>query len=243
MNAEQIFQKANFVYEYRKESEEFYRPYFPNDEAMEAFFVSVFLNEDEERKPRQMMNQIQRFVTLANDIDKIRPGRDPLRILFIRVCLESLCKISGSKKETFFNRFEQCFSDAGKAYILKNFVFSYISVPDTLTGWDKLLFNSHEGYEMTFTDFMRIIRAVRNNLVHDGDYWTMQFFARDSDSTWVVDMRTNEKIIECQEKGEVLTYNFETTMQYEKFVAYFVDACIKFVVDYIDTHSKVVSAV
>ena len=65
MNVEQIFQKANFVHEYRKEIEEFYRPYFPDDEAMEAFFVSIFLNEDEERKPRQMMNQIQRFVTLS----------------------------------------------------------------------------------------------------------------------------------------------------------------------------------
>ena len=238
MNVEQIFQKANFVHEYRKEIEEFYRPYFPDDEAMEAFFVSIFLNEDEERKPRQMMNQIQRFVTLANDIDKIRPGRDPLRILFLRICLESLCEISGSNKKSFYESFERFFSDDGKSYILQNFTFSDISVPDTFTGWDKLLFNSHEGYEMAFTDFMRIIRAVRNNLVHDGDYWTMQFFARDSDSTWLVDMQTDEKIIECQEKGDVLTYNFETTMQYEKFIAYFVDACIKFVVDYMETKYK-----
>lgn len=68
MNVEQIFQKANFVHEYRKEIEEFYRPYFPDDEAMEAFFVSIFLNEDEERKPRQMMNQIQRLVRANNDV-------------------------------------------------------------------------------------------------------------------------------------------------------------------------------
>ena len=171
-------------------------------------------------------------------IDKIRPGRDPLRILFLRICLESLCEISGSNKKSFYESFERFFSDDGKSYILQNFTFSDISVPDTLTGWDKLLFNSHEGYEMAFTDFMRIIRAVRNNLVHDGDYWTMQFFARDSDSTWLVDMQTDEKIIECQEKGDVLTYNFETTMQYEKFIAYFVDACIKFVVDYMETKYK-----
>ena len=55
-------------------------------------------------------------------------------------------------------------------------------------------------------------------------------------------MQTKEKIISCQEKGELLTYNFETTMQYDKFIAYFVDACINFVVDYLEKNNPDVLA-
>jgi hypothetical protein len=43
--------------------------------------------------------QVQRFVTLANEIDKIRPARDGLRILFLKCCMESLATLSGIKNK------------------------------------------------------------------------------------------------------------------------------------------------
>lgn len=96
--------------------------------------------------------------------------------------------------------------------------------------------------KITCTDFLRIIKATRDAVVHDGDYWSMQFFARDSDSTWLTDITTDEQILACQAKGKKLTYSFHTTMQYDKFEYYFVEACINFLQDYIDkeTHYKMV---
>ncbi len=105
MNAEDLFVQVGFVQRFRAESEQFYRPYFENDAKMSYFFFSVFKNDSIDKRPRWMMNDIRRFVSLANDIDNIRPARDPLRILFFRICLEALCKDSGSQKSDFFDTF------------------------------------------------------------------------------------------------------------------------------------------
>ncbi|MBQ9858247.1 MAG: hypothetical protein IJO77_04525, partial [Oscillospiraceae bacterium] len=74
---DKLFKEVNFVFEYREELETFFRPYFEDEQSMYSFFASVFQNDDKDKNPRRIMNQISRFVSLANDIAKIRPGRDP----------------------------------------------------------------------------------------------------------------------------------------------------------------------
>lgn len=242
MNAEELFEEVGFTHEYRSEFEDFFRPYFDTESDLIDFFCAVFKNYKTDKRPRWMMNDIQRFVALADDIDKIRPGRDPLRILFFRVCLEALQKDSGAKKKGFFEKFETYFSEAGKQYILSNFSFTGIGVPEELEGLDRALFNTHENYQLTVMDFLCIIKATRNAVVHDGDYWSMQFFARDNESTWLTSLTTDFDVISCQPKGKELTYYFQTTLQYDQFEYYFVEACIIFLQDYIDkeTHYKMV---
>ena len=73
-------------------------------------------------------------------------------------------------------------------------------------------------------------------VAHDGDYWSMQFFARDNDSTWLTEITTDEQVILCQpaKKGKELTYRFQTTMQYNRFEHYFVEACINYLWNYIE---------
>lgn len=233
MNADSLFEEVGFAYEYRSESEAFYRPYFEDETALFGFFQDVFRNDSFDKRPRWIMNDIVRFVTLANDIEKIRPGRDPLRILFFRICLEAICKDSGSSAKDFYKTFDTFFSEEGEDYILSNFTFSEIYEPDDLTGIEQSLFNDHSDYQLTLQDFMNVIKATRNMVAHDGDYWSMQFFARDNDSTWLTDITTKKQIISCQLGGQDLTYGFHTTMQYEKFEYYFVEACINYLKDYI----------
>lgn len=232
MNAEELFEKVGFTHEYRSEFEHFFRPFFVTGSDLITFFYTVFKNDQVDKRPRWMMNDIQRFVALADDIDTIRPGRDPLRILFFRICLESLCKDSGSKRIDFFESFESFFSEAGKQYVLSHFVFTRVAVPDELTGIGRALFNTHEGYCITLSDFLRIVKATRNTVVHDGDYWSMLFFARDNEFTWLTSMTTDEQIISCQPKGKELTYNFQTTLQYKQFRFYFVEACLNYLKSY-----------
>ena len=73
---------------------------------------------------RQILYQTQRFVSLANNIEKISPNSDGLKILFLRICLESLQSLSSCNKNKFTPIFAKCFSDEGKDYILRNFKLS-----------------------------------------------------------------------------------------------------------------------
>lgn len=115
-----LFDRVGFKFEYRKEMERFYRPFFSSNEELEQFFVEVFQLENKDLRPRQMINQICRFVTLANDIEQIRPGRDPLRILFLRICIESLCSLGQDwkRKSDLYKQFPMCISDEGAEYII-----------------------------------------------------------------------------------------------------------------------------
>ena len=74
-------------------------------------------------------------------------------------------------------------------------------------------------------------------VVHDGNYWEMQIFSHDTDSIWLTHLETDKKLLPeniFDYKDKLTTYHFETTLQYEKFIYYFVEACIKFIYSYID---------
>ena len=201
---------------------------------MIAFFVKVFKNDENDKTPRRMMNQVQHLVSIANDMDKIRPGRDPLRIFFIKTCLEALCALSGMNnkkdKPAFYEKFIGYMSAEGKAYILDNF---------SLTGFDDVYMDHtyEASHNLTIDDFFEIIKAVRDIVAHEGNYWEMQFFAQDDDSTWIATLETDRKILKSYEYHQdkmMRTYSFETTMQYTQFVHYFAEACIAYIVAYID---------
>ena len=107
----------SFVVQGQAELRLFYSPYFNTQAALEIFLFDALDYEKGSLEKRQMLYQVQRFVSLANDIDKLRPGRDCLRMLFIKICLESLCSLSGytnKQKNLFFkNRTD---SRGGKIY-------------------------------------------------------------------------------------------------------------------------------
>ena len=86
----------SFVVQGQAELRLFYSPYFNTEAELETFLFDALDYENGSLEKRQMLYQVQRFVSLANDIDKLRPGRDCLRMLFIKICLESLCSLSRS---------------------------------------------------------------------------------------------------------------------------------------------------
>ncbi len=221
---ESLFEKQYF-----EEIKEFYRPYFSSLDEVEDFIKSDFELDWDERKPRQMIFQVQRFISLANEIDKIRPARDGLRVLFLKCCMESLATLSKKKNNVFSSEFARSFSDEGKDYILSNFSLSYYS-------YDLNGVEHEESYELTIDDFLLIIKSMRDMVVHDGNYWEMQIFAHDTDSIWFTHLETDKKLLSentFDYKDKLTTYHFETTLQYDKFIYYFVEACVAFIVNYI----------
>ena len=86
---------SNFISElekqYFEELKEFYSPYFPTLEEVDVFINKAIQLDWDDRRPRQMLFQVQRFVSLATEIDKIRPERDGLRMLFLKLLEKSTC--------------------------------------------------------------------------------------------------------------------------------------------------------
>lgn len=214
------------------ELKKFYSNHFPSEELLNSFLKRVFRYDLDERKPRRMLFQVQHFISLATDIDKIRPARDGLRVLFLKCCTEALISLSGVDKQIFYKLFASFFSDEGKEYILGNFSLSSIELAANETE-----IRGHCSISMD--DVLSIIQEMRNMVVHEGNYWELQIFAYDDDSTWLTHIETDKQLLTKEtyrnSTKQKVVYHFNTTLQYEKFAYYFVEACIGFVNYYIDT--------
>lgn len=141
-------------------------------------------------------------------------------------------------KSNFYKQFPMYLSDEGAKYILNNFRYDFAE-PEGGAPLGLLEESIIPEHQLTCDDFFRIIWCVRNLVVHDGDYWSMQFFARDTDSTWIVSLTTSDDIFDLKDLVKKrITYHFETTLQYEKFVFYFTDACIRYVQEYMNRQRK-----
>ena len=117
--------------QYLIELKEFYLSYFSDTTILDIFIERVFQFDWDDRKPRQMLFQVQRFITLATEIDKIRPARDGLRMLFLKCCMESLAKLSDMKTTAFYNSFATFFSEEGKNIFWTTFLFPLLSIQKT----------------------------------------------------------------------------------------------------------------
>lgn len=223
----------NLELQHIKDTVEFYSPYFTTVVARDEFINQVFEFDWDERRPRRMIFQVQRFVTLATEIDKIRPARDGLRVLFLKCCLESLTKLAGYKNaKEFFLAFEHCFSDQGKTYILNNFKLSYFEYPECGVQYEA-------DHDLTLAEFFNVVKATRDMVVHEGNYWEMQFFAYDEEYTWLTCIETDQKLLTSYQgaipQQKKITYHFETTLQYDKFIFYFVEACVRLIESYMES--------
>lgn len=225
-----------------EKAKSFYRKVMQDDNEFNQLFESIFQLDERDNTPRRIMNHIYQLVSLADDIDKIRPSRDPLRLFFLRTCQESVYKLYNekfpdkSRQIKIENFFEDYLSEEGKQYIKENFrliMVDYHEEPNYITGE---YIDNKEGYVMEMADFARVFYMVRGMVTHEGDYWSMQVFAkRDSEYTFVSSVETSERVLDCvkNDKNRKYTYLFETTMNYEKFRDYFVQGCIQILKDYI----------
>ncbi len=212
----------------------FYSEFFINQDDVDEFLGRVYQMDSDDRIPRQMINQIYRFVTLSRRIDEIYPPRDGLRLLFIKICMESLQKLNHTLKgpKDFYERFQHHFSITGRDYILQNFKLIECSSEDT---------KAIEIGSLSISDFLNIIKYIRDQVAHDGIFWETQIFAPKDDWTYLVDIEGKNLGLSCVSaisKDTMAEYLFETTLQFDKFIYYFTEACINYVKEYIHLESK-----
>ena len=85
----ELYRQRGFIGEYYEDTRDFFLRFMEDEESVLSFFDRVFENDSNDKNPRKMMNQVVRWVGLAEDIQKIRPARDPLIVFCIRSCIES----------------------------------------------------------------------------------------------------------------------------------------------------------
>lgn len=216
---------------------EFYQQFFSDDVELEKFFKNVFKYDETNKIPRRILNQIQRLISIADDIDIIRPQRDPLRIFFMRTCLEAIYKLTGKSNKEAGKFFEEYLCEQGKKYILSSFKLLDVELKEELTDEKKIQFEYKRTFDFELKHFAELFRSVRNNVAHEGNYYEMQFWARDNEYTWLSSCESDECVLDAtlwkKKEFGIVSFHFETTMMYGKFRYYFVEGCIKFLNDYI----------
>lgn len=236
-----VFGELEFEIQYREKMESFYGDIIGNDNELNEFFKRVFKHDETDKTPRRIMNHIQQLVSLADDIDIIRPQRDPLRIFFLRTCNEAIYKLYNEgvpaiNKKDKGNFFKEYLSEEEQNYILENFKFTEVDYHAQANFQSGKYIDNKAGYSLTIADFALLFFKTRGMVVHEGDYWSIQYFSRDMDDTiWCTHVETDDKILTCveNEKNKKYTYHFQTTMSYERFRKYFVRGCLRMLDEYI----------
>ena len=143
---------------------DFFEPHFAN-RADATAFVTV-LEElapgDPRHRAKIMMHQIQRLVSLAEDIDQIRPRTEALRLFFLIVCAEHISKLhanfQGEGQSSLHVRlFFQNFLPAADRQVLET------SVVDA------------QFHVLNLEQVVRLLYDVRCDVAHEGKYWLFQF--------------------------------------------------------------------
>lgn len=75
------FNEVGFIGKYYKNTSDYYIRFFDTEEDMLDFFKCVFANDEIDKTPRRMMNQIVRWIELSDDLRELRPGKDALNII------------------------------------------------------------------------------------------------------------------------------------------------------------------
>jgi hypothetical protein len=143
---------------------EFYAPFFASDEE-----AAAFVNSYEQLKPESalhrakiMMHQVQRMVTLADDMAKLRPGRESLQLLFLMACAENISKIfHGYNKE------------GQSRHFIDKFFKQFLSHEDKEIL--ELSFLTSEQEPMSLHQVIGCLYSVRCDVVHEGQYWSFNF--------------------------------------------------------------------
>ncbi len=208
--------------EYKSRIKGFYTAHLKSAEKANAFFDKVAEKTNEDHPYGIMMNQIERFVSLSNLMRVDKQG-DALSLFFLRTCMESLAYLAKLDNKSFFELFEECFSDSAKDYIFRNLSISVDLGEDFIVPENNC----------TIDIFLKLVKLIRDSAVHCGNCWSCFLFLTDEDPNKCASLsilQTSERIpIIPKDKTGVFTYSFSTKLFYSVFIDYFVEACVCFV--------------
>ena len=143
---------------------DFYAPFFPSrDEAVR--FVDQ-LEQLDLNSPRHrakiFMHQTQRLVSISDDLDAIRPGKESLRLAFLLICCENIAKL--------FHNFSE--DGQSRAYV-RRFFDEFLTEPDRARL--AVAFTTHDIRPLSIREVADTLYSIRCDVVHEGNYWGFHF--------------------------------------------------------------------
>jgi len=222
---------VNIDEEFKKEILEFYNPFFKNNDAV-GFINEAYKTGNE--KMRVLVNQIERWVTLADHIKEYRPGRDGLVVFMWVVLLESIKGINGADKN-FYSSVIDYMNPEDRTDLIHDFNLTYVDYEEN---------NNcavHNNPVMSMDAFLWVLRIIRNEVAHEGNYWKSQVFhpGDNLEYAYLVDITSKKDIFNNgRENGTVYEYHFETKLLYERFRNAFVKMLVSYIVDLMNSVEK-----
>ena len=112
------------------------------------------------------MHQVQRLISLSDDMKEIRPNDEPLQLLFLIMCVENVAKLHDgydgeSKSWSYVKKFfEDFLSDDDKNLLNNGFI-------DNNDEWLRPL---------SFENVIKMLYKIRCDVVHEGNYISFTFY-------------------------------------------------------------------
>ncbi len=154
----------------------FYNPYFKRQGEAKKFVESCEMQTHPNNVAKIMMHQVQRLVSLSDDMQKIRPNDDPLKLLILIMCVENIAKLHDgytgeSKSWPYVDKFFKDFLSDDDKDLLRN---GFVNDNDK---WLRLL---------SFEDVIKMLHNIRCDVVHEGDYLGFSFYDRKTEMLEIV---------------------------------------------------------
>jgi hypothetical protein len=142
----------------------FYNPHFTSQDKAKRFVESC--ENHPSNVAKTMLHQVQRLVSLSDDMQKIRPNDESLKLLFLIMCVENVAKLhdgySGEFKSWYYVEkfFKDFLSDDDKDLLRNGFT-------DNNDKWLRSL---------SFDDVIKMLYKIRCDVVHEGNYTDFSFY-------------------------------------------------------------------
>ncbi len=143
---------------------DFYAPFFPSREDALRFVEDLESLDLESPRHRAkiLMHQAQRLVSLADDVNKIRPGKESLQLAFLIICCENIAKL--------FHNFDE--DGQSKAYV-RRFFDEFLNEADSARL--AVALTTHDIRPLSAREVADALYSVRCDVVHEGKYWGFHF--------------------------------------------------------------------
>ena len=197
----------------------FYALHLKSEEKAQSFFDEVVAKTTTEHPYRAMMNQVERFVSLATEM-QTKEQSDALALSFLKTCMETLASFAGLETIPFCQSFAKCFSNQAEEYVFKNLEVEVV-LNDESIGFP-------EG--CTIDECLVLVKAFRDSAVHEGKCWSSQFFALYKGRALFSVIQSETSIARVpKDKHGAFDYCITTKLWYDDFIDYFVEACVGFI--------------
>ncbi|PYI49991.1 hypothetical protein [Paenibacillus flagellatus] len=197
-----------------------FRNYFDSEDELNNF-ICRNLAHSKDNIQRRTINNVQRLVTLADELTTVKPGKWDLAIFFYLSCIESIYGLNGSqlkKQEMVIDFFEKYVSTADQDLIRNGIMIAGERIP--------------LDYKITMERFSLLLVSVRNLVTHEGIYWNLQFIHEEAEERTPIMQSFLAKPDKNSPPCKVL---FTTTIKFSELR----DAFIRGYIHFINEHESI----